>query len=339
MLCYEYKIMEVYHNVKIFKKILIIVAIVLAALITLLLLIKAGERIIYSGFYSKADREFTIPGLNDNCVPQGFDYIAEKESFLMCGYMSDDTASRVYLIDKDGKATYAEMKEEDGSDHTGHTGGVSHFDKFLYVTDNDGLNVYHLDDLLSGKDELVEIGTVPTFLDPAWCYIHGDYILAGTFYEPVSYETPEEQRLTTPAGDQNTSLITVFRLDATQPLGVDPTPVAAISTPDRVQGFCVTDTGEVALSTSWSINSSMLYLYDAEKLTAQGTFAVNGVEVPLVYMDSASLTRTVKAPPMAEGILCIDGRLYVLNESACNKYIFGKLLSGYGLYSYDLKED
>ncbi len=323
---------------KILKKVLMIVAIILAALIVLLLLIKAGERIIYSGFYSKADREFTIPGLNDNCVPQGFDYIAEKESFLMCGYMSDDTASRVYLIDKDGKATYAEMKEADGSDHTGHTGGVSHFDKFLYVTGGDGLLVYHLDDLLSGKDSLVQIGEVSTFLDPAWCYIYGDYILAGTFYEPGSYETPEEQRITTPAGDKNTSLVTVFRLDATQPLGVDPTPVAAISTPDRVQGFCVTDTGEVALSTSWSVNSSMLYLYDAEKLTAQGTFTVNGVEVPLVYMDSASATREIKAPPMAEGILCIDGRLYVLNESACNKYIFGKLLSGYGLYSYDLKD-
>ncbi len=325
---------------KVLKKVALILAIVLAVLIVLVLLIKAGERIVYSGFYSRAEKEFTIPGLNDNCVPQGFDYIAEKEVFLMCGYMSDDTASRVYVIDKDGKATYTLMKEADGSDHTGHTGGVSHFDKFLYVTDSDGLNVYDLEDLLSGKDELVEIGTVPTFLDPAWCYIHEEYLLCGSFYEPgSSYDTPKDQHYKTPAGDQNTSLVTVFRLDATQPLGVDPTPVAAISTPDRVQGFCVTDTGEVALSTSWSINSSMLYLYDAEKLTAQGTHTVNGVEVPLVYMDSASLTRTVKAPPMAEGILCIDGRLHVLNESACNKYIFGKLLSGYGLYSYDLKED
>ena len=184
----------------------------------------------------------------------------------------------------------------------------------------------------------MKIGEVKTYLDPAWCYIHDGYLLCGSFYEPESYETPESERMTTPAGDQNTSLVTVFRLDATQPLGVDPIPVAAISTPNRVQGFCVTDTGEVALSTSWSINSSVLYFYDAEKLTVQGTYKVNDVEVPLIYMDSASLTRTVKAPPMAEGILCIDSRLYVLNESACNKYIFGKLLSGYGLYSYDLKK-
>lgn len=325
---------------KILKKVLVILAIILAALIVLLLLVKAGERIVYANFYGKTDREFTIPGLNDNCVPQGFDYIAEEESFLMCGYMSDDTASRVYLIDKDGKATYALMKEEDGSDHTGHTGGVSHFDKYLYITDDDAIDVFYLDDLLSGKESLVKIGEVAAYLDPAWCYIHEGYLLCGSFYEPgSSYDTPKEQHIKTPAGDQNTSLVTVFRLDATQPLGIDPTPVAAISTPNRVQGFCVTDTGEVALSTSWSVNSSILYLYDAEKLTAEGTYTVNGVEVPLVYMDSAALTRTVKAPPMAEGILCIDGRLYVLNESACNKYIFGKLLSGYGLYSYDLKED
>ena len=324
---------------KILRKILLILAIIVGALLLLILAIKAGERIIYSDFYRKADREFTIPGLNDDCVPQGFDYIPEEEAFLMCGYMSDDTASRVYLIDKDGKASYALMKEEDGSDYTGHTGGISHFDKFLYVTHDAGLNVYLLDNLLSGKGELVKIGEVPTYLDPAWSYIYGDYILVGTFYKSGSYETPAEQRITTPAGDQNTSLAAVFRLDATLPLGVDPTPVAAISTPGCVQGFCVTDTGEVALSTSWGINSSILYLYDTEKLTVQSTFTVNGVEVPLLYMDSASLARTVKAPPMSEGILCIDGRLYVLNESACNKYIFGKLLSGYGLYSYDLKED
>ncbi len=324
---------------KIFKKILFVLATVVGLLLLLVLAIKAGERVVYRGFYAKAHREFTIPGLDDNCVPQGFDYIPEKEVFLMCDYMSDHTASRVYIIDKQGKASYSRMKEEDGSDHLGHTGGVSHFDQYLYVTSDAGLNVYRLDDLLSGKEELVKIGEVATHLDPAWCYVYGDYILAGTFYEPNSYETPEEQRMTTPAGDQNTSLVTVFRLDATQPLGVDPTPVAAISTPGRVQGFCVTDTGEVALSTSWSINSSVLYLYDAEQLTQQGTYTVAGVEVPLIYIDSASMTRAVKAPPMSEGILCIEGRLYVLNESACNKYIFGKLLSGYGLYSYDLKED
>lgn len=320
---------------KILKRIVKIVVIVLAAILLLWGLIRLGERLIYHDFYSKSEKAFNIPGLNDNFVPQGFDYVADKEAYLVSGYMSDDTASRIYVVPKDGKPTYVELKKEDGSDYAGHAGGISHYGDFLYVTTGGGLLVYPLEELFAEKQSMVCEDKLPTYLSPAWCYVHGDYMLAGTFYEPESYETPADQRITTPAGDQNTSLITVFRLDATLPSGMDPTPVAAISTPNRVQGFCVTDTGEVALSTSWSINSSQLFLYDAEKLTPQGTHTVNGVEVPLIYMDSAALSRTVKAPPMAEGILCKDGRLYVMNESASNKYIFGKLLSAYGLYSYD----
>lgn len=329
--------MEVGIMPKILKRILIIAAIVLGAVLLLLAGIRAGERIVYASFYQNADKEFKIPGLSENYVPQGLDYLSDTQSFLSCGYMSKGEASRVYLIDKDGKATYAELKETDGSDHTGHTGGVSHFDKYLYITDSDGLDVFLLEDITSGKDEMIKVGEVKTFNDPAWCYVHGDYMLTGAFYRAGDYETPAEHRLTTPAGDANTSLVTVFKLDATQPYGIDPTPVAVISTPDQVQGLCVTDTGEVAISTSWGFATSYIRLYDAEKITSEGTFTLGETDVPVYYLDSASATRTIDAPPMSEEIVCVDGRLYILNESACNKYIFGKLMSANDLYSYDLK--
>lgn len=322
---------------KIIRRILLILAIVIGAVLLLLAGIRAGERIIYADFYEKANKEFRIPGLSENFVPQGLDYLLETQSFISCGYMSKGEASRVYLIDKDGKAAYAEMKHADGTDHTGHTGGVAHFDKYLYVTDSDGLDVFLLEDLTSGKDALTQIGSIKTYNDPAWCYVYGDYILAGSFYRAESYETPAEHRLTTPAGDKNTSLITVFKLNADSAYGIDPTPVAVISSPDQVQGLCVTDTGEVAISTSWGFATSYIHLYDTEKLTPSGTFEIDGTEVPLLYLDSASLTRTIDAPPMSEEIVCLDGRLYILNESACNKYVFGKLMSANDLYSYDLK--
>ena len=321
---------------KIVKKIILTVAIAVGVILLLLAGIRAGERIIYADFYEKADKEFAIPGLSENYVPQGLDYLPDSQSFISCGYMSEGEASRVYLIDADGKATYAELKKADGSDYTGHTGGVSHFYKYLYITAGDGLDVFLLEDLTSGKDSLTKIGAVETFNDPAWCYVYGEYILTGSFYRAGNYETPAEHRLTTPAGDENTSLVTVFKLDADQPCGVDPTPVAVLSTTDQVQGLCVTNTGEVAISTSWGFATSYIRLYDAEKLTPSGTYTLNGAEIPVVYLDSASLTRTVEAPPMSEEILCLDGRLYILNESACNKYIFGKLMSANDLYSYDL---
>ena len=323
---------------KFLKRLLIILAIILGTVLLLLAGIRAGERIVYASFYANADKAFAIPSLSENYTPQGLDYLSDSQSFITCGYMSDGEASRVYLIDKDGKATYAELKETDGSDHTGHTGGVTHFDQYLYITDSDGLHVFMLEDLTSGKDSLTKVGEVKTYIDPAWCYVYDGYMLTGEFYRAVDYETPMEHRLTTPAGDANTSIVTVFKLDATKPYGIDPTPVAVISTTDQVQGFCVTDTGEVALSTSWGFATSYIRLYDASKVTQEGTLTIGDTDVPVFYLDSASATRTIDAPPMAEEIVCVDGKLYINNESACNKNIFGKLMSANDLYYYDLKQ-
>jgi hypothetical protein len=64
---------------------------------------------------------------------------------------------------------------------------------------------------------------------------------------------------------------------------------------------------------------------------------VNGASVPVYYLDSESLTDDITLPPMSEEIFVKDGRLYVLLESACKKYIFGNLIRGRHVYSYGLE--
>jgi len=61
---------------------------------------------------------------------------------------------------------------------------------------------------------------------------------------------------------------------------------------------------------------------------------VDGKEVPLYYLDSANLTRRVDMPPMSEEVVCRDGKVYVLFESACTKYMFGNLIRGTHVYAY-----
>ena len=51
-------------------------------------------------------------------------------------------------------------------------------------------------------------------------------------------------------------------------------------------------------------------------------------KIPLYVMGEADLFRTVSAPPMAEELVYLDGKVYVMNESASNKYVFGRFLSG-----------
>ena len=108
------------------KKIILITSCTLGAILLLamiaVLTFKAVDGIKYGDFYSKAEKEFYIPGLMDGFVPQGFDYVEEEKVFLMCGYMTSG-ASRIYVIDKDGDHHYyVELLDGIGNKYTGHTG-------------------------------------------------------------------------------------------------------------------------------------------------------------------------------------------------------------------------
>lgn len=176
------------------------------------------------------------------------------------------------------------------------------------------------------------LGTIPTGHDMAFCSFQDGYLFAGNFYFPEHYETPAHHRITTPAGDLNTSLITVFRADETCEFGIDPVAVAAISTPDKVQGMCFTE-HEIVLSISWSLTDSNLLYYVPDDQRV-GTVKVVTGEVPLYYLDSANLVHSAVLPPMSEELVYRDGRVEVMCESACNKYIYGKLVRGWQVFAY-----
>jgi hypothetical protein len=40
---------------------------------------------------------------------------------------------------------------------------------------------------------------------------------------------------------------------------------------------------------------------------------------------------------MAEEMVWLDGKVYILTESASMKYLFGKLMSGHHVYSYPME--
>lgn len=332
------------------KKALKIVAIVLVSIVILAMLVvlgfKAYDAIKYRSFYKEANKEFYIPGLDEGFVPQGFDYIESERVFLACGYMSTGEASRVYIIDEDGDSYhYTELREESTLDYTGHTGGIAYHQNNLYITGAEGVDVFSLSDVLDTNIKYAYCrGQIKTYdVDPAFCYIYDGELLVGAFHKEDDYPTPESHHITTPAKDENKALMLSFNLvdSSLNEFGVDPTPVAAYSLPSYVQGACVTDNGKLVLSTSWGLTTSHLYAYDLEKVlaTTNSTAAkeIFNLEIPLYYVDSASLTDTIVAPPMAEEIVYLDGKLWIFNESACNKYIFGKLTTGNFLFSIEYK--
>ena len=306
---------------------------ILIAVVMLLLVLRFGVTAVYFDFFDHAQSEFLIPGLASNWVPQGFDYLESEKVYLMCGYMSDDTASRVYVRQEDGQTHYVELLYADGTPYRKHAGGICASGKYVYVAGDDGVDVFLLSDVLE-EQEAKKLGKIVTGHDMAYCSFYNGYLLAGNFYHPETYETPAEHRITTPAGDSNTSLMIIFKMDENVEFGIDPTPVAAFSAPEKVQGVCFTSDDEIVLSTSYSVKSSHLY-YHRIDTARSATVTACGVEVPLYYLDSATLTDTVTLPPMSEELVYMDGRVQVMCESACNKYIFGKFIRGYQVFSYD----
>ena len=320
------KIKKFFRNLLI--GLLIFVLLVLAVLFV-------GVTVKYWDYYKNSDALFVIPGLSDNVVSQGFD-LMEDGTYLMCGYMSDDTSSRVYVKPVKGKSYHSSLYYADGTPYVKHAGGVCHNGDFVYLAGDDGVDVFLLSDILAGKDACM-LGTIPTGHDMAFCSFRDGYLFAGNFYIAEHYETPAHHRITTPAGDQNTSLITVFRADESCEFGIDPNAVAAISAPDKVQGMCFTEDG-IVLSISWSLTDSNLlfYTYDDQRV---GSVEVLTGEVPLCYLDSANLVHTAVLPPMSEELVYRNGRVEVMCESACNKYIFGKLIRGWQVFAYTMPEN
>ncbi len=323
----------------------ITLAIVIGVIILLLAGVKIGERIIFSEFYKNAEKEFKMPGVNDGLVQQGIVYMPEKEVFLVAGYMSDNTASRVYVVSKDGEVlNKVSLKNQDGTDYLGHTGGIEFYGNYVYITDgtkekfyDGGLDVFPLNEMLDGKSEVKKIGRVKTYNNPAYCHIYDGYMFVGEFYRENDYETLDSHRITTPSGDKNTALITVFKLGEGD-FSVAKKPCAAISTTGAIQGMYILDGKQIVLSSSWGLSKSKLYFYDMLYIESDnGNVLIDGNAVSLYHLDSKCLKKTLEAPPMAEEMAYVDGRIYVLNESACKKYIFGKFLSGNNLYSYEYK--
>ena len=71
--------------------------------------------------------------------------------------------------------------------------------------------------------------------------------------------------------------------------------------------------------------SFLLALYGQE-------FSFEGVKK--YHLESKDILETITAPPMAEEIFYKNGKIFMMNESAGNKYIFGKFTTGLYTYSY-----
>lgn len=300
-------------------------------------------------YYKASEKAFVIPDLDEEFVPQGMQYDERENCFFITGYNATGAASPVYMVDKASGKTLKKvlLLQEDGTAFTGHAGGIGVYGEYVYVAGGDEkcLYAYAYSEILAAEQGagvrckgVFSTATSETdYVDVSFIAVHGDKIVVGEFYREQNYPTLPSHKITTSGGDYNQALALEFALSATAPLGIDPIPCKAYSITDQVQGMCFFgDT--VYLSTSYGLAFSHILAYDAAKLTKEASITVLGTEVALYSLDRVSLVRDYKIAPMSEEVDVVDGKLYVMCESASDKYIFGKLTGGRWCYKTALSE-
>ncbi len=297
-------------------------------------------RLYYREFYDQAVPVFQIPGLAENFVPQGVEACGNGD-FLLSGYISVGGYSRLYYVKADGSARMIRVCNDDGSTLVSHSGGICTNGPYTYLAGGGG-RCYILSsaDLFdSTSHEARVLGTLYTDNAASFCYLDGDHLFVGE-YEYGRFKTAASHHITTPGGDRNTAVMLSYPLDGDLLYGVATEPDAAYSIPPRVQGMCFTNDGRIVLSASSFRNSSRLYLYDLSEV-----YRRNGVywldersAVPLYFLDTSSCVDVLPLPPYSEETVFVGNQLFILFESAANRFQFGKLVGGQFVYRMRLPE-
>lgn len=305
------------------------------------LLLKFVLEFYYRDFYASSFKEFVIPDLNHNFVPQGLEYCTDNDVFLISGYMSDTGTVRLYVVNKDRTYRMIKVKIDNDENLISHAGGICINGEYIYIAGCDGkCYVIQAKLVLDGQSDYVTVnGSFNTGNEATFCYVYDKHLFVGEYYHILKYSTNETHHIITPAGDENKALIVSFPLDNSCTLGVKEEPVAAYSIPERIQGMCFSDDGRVILSASSIFSGSQLYFYDYIQLSdSEDYIEIQNITVPLYYFDSSNILQEKEILPKAEGIIFLNGRLYMLFESASNRFIYGKLINGQFLYSIELYE-
>lgn len=313
---------------KVIKKITKAFACFLAGLFIFLFIAWGGLNIfkfaIYGEYYKLESTLCDNPGLNDGFVCQGICAADEYDKILVSGYMKDHSASRIYVTDLESNSTYVTLNFR-GEPFKGHLGGICVYDNVVYIASESQVHQIPLTTILSAKKgEVVEIlFSIDVNNQASFAFCDGKFMYVGEFHDGENYicDHPVET-------DNGTNYAIVTKY----PYGNFTVPDIIISLPNKVQGFCITPSGQIVLSTSYGLKSSYYYVYDESELIKTDK-TIDGASVYVL----GECKNTIKGPAMAEGLDYYDGGVITLTESASNKYLFGKLFFANDIVKLDIK--
>ena len=310
------------------KKILKIALRVFIALLSLGILVWGALNIlkfvIYSDYYSVETALCDNPGLSDGFVCQGICALEDEGKIFVSGYMNDDSASRIYVTDYESNSYYVSLAREDGSEFTGHAGGIAIWGDRVYIANGSKLYFASAEAILNSQNGDTVTITVGAEVNNSASFVFADEtnVYVGEFHDGGAYITDHPYE--TKNGTQYAILTKYSHSDLTKPEKI-------YSIPDKVQGMCLTDNGNIVFSTSYGLTDSQYYVFKESEAVDSG-MTLDGARVYLLE----DCIKQISGPAMSEGLDFTDGKVITLTESASDKYIFGKFFFANDIVALDI---
>lgn len=304
-----------------------VVLISLASVFMLLFTLWGGLNIfkyaIYNDYYSMRQELFKLPDIHNNFVPQGIAYSDKYEHYILTGYMSDNTNSKIYFVKDNNVSTYNLVDGD--KKFTKHCGGIAMTGDNVYIAT--GSKIYTIPYSSFGDNEYVDIGEgTPVNNSASFIFSNDDYIYVGEYCDRATPKYVKDHSYDTDEGN-HLAIYTKYSVnDLTTPLQV-------VSIRDYVQGMAVGNDGRIYLSTSHGLTSSIVYCYEDSALK-KSEYQLDGVDVYFL----TNHFREIKGPAMFEDLDIVDNKLICSTESACNKYVFGKFFFADYAFSLDVSK-
>lgn len=290
------------------------------------------RRLFETRRYSNYDELCAIPETENGYVPQGYCF-SESENLHYISYYHDEKASVISVVDAEsGNRLKTINLKRNGKDFMGHVGGIAVDGEYLYVCY--GSNIYRLDlsviAALGDGADIALVNYIATDVKCSYLNCDGKYLYAGEFYTYTSdgsYSTDSSHHrmislLETTYSQCNAYLLSDISDKFEQESKDICVPAAVFTTPNCVQGFARLPDGTFVLSTSYGRNNDSFLKYYEDVTAGECDFTLdyNGVLVNGYHLKNSAKTKTLRQPPMLEGIDDMNGSVAGIFESCAEKY-------------------
>lgn len=307
-------------------KILIIILSIVTILGCLLLVYYFGAT--YPVYSKIAKQEFEIPGLNEGFVPQGMCFVEEQNIWLITGYMGQENLnSRIYVVNPENQQQEKYFYITNTSENMikSHFCGIANYNNIVWLATDGYILKMNLQDIIDVENEgyVKIVSEFDTKTGADFIFANEKYLWVGDFYRDGYSSVPSSHTVKINDLEINKAIALQFEINTNEINGFNEIPISVLSLPNQVQGFVQTSNGQIILSTSYSIPNSIIYIYDEGiVLEDKETLSLEFGDIPLKVCCQENLIKKIEAPAMSEGIDIVDNRVYILYESACNKYKF-----------------